>query len=87
MEQTKEKSTAELFAGYELPKIKQKIDFEFQAIGVEMQNHWGHEHAKKIWPMFYKYPLPKIKDAWAAYQKQQKVKTIKYFFGILRNTK
>lgn len=63
-------------------KSAKKIDHEFQAVGVEMQNHFGKECSKRIWPLFYKYPLGRIKDAWLAYQKGN-VKSFDYFCGIL----
>lgn len=66
-----------------LPKEKKpRIDHEFQAVGLDMQAHFGKEHSKKIWPLFYRYPLGRIKDAWLAYQKGE-VKGFTYFCGIL----
>lgn len=68
---------------FEMPKeAKPRIEHEFQAIGLEFEAHFGKEYKKRIWPLFYRYPLGKIKDAWVAYQKGE-VKTFNYFCGIL----
>lgn len=61
---------------------KRKIDFEFQALGIEMMDHFGKEYRKRIWPLFYKFPLGKIIDSYEVYKKS-KVKTFDYFYGIL----
>lgn len=63
---------------------KEKIEFSFQDLGVEMMNHFGKQNRGRIWPLFVnkKYPEGKIRDAWIAYQKGN-VKNINYFMGIL----
>ncbi len=60
-----------------------RVDYEFQALGIEMTEHFGKEYSKRIWPLFYRHPLGKIKDAWIAYGKGN-VKTFNYFCGILK---
>ena len=76
-----------LFENYETSMYKRamespRIEYEFQELGVAMSK----EHGKKVWSLFYKYPLDKIRTAWTAYQKQP-IKTYPYFIGILKKTK
>lgn len=75
-------STLELFATRNDIKPTVKVDYEFQAICLEMQEHFGIEYKKRIWPLPYRFPLGKIKDAWIAYGKGN-VKTFNYYCGIL----
>lgn len=59
-----------------------KIDFEYQMLGIEMTSHFGKEKRKQIWPLFYKYSLPLIRESWFEYQKTGKT-SFQYFMGIL----
>ena len=63
-----------------------KIEFEFQEIGVDMEKHFGKEYKSKIWSIFHKveYPIGTIRDSWTAYQ-SHKDKPFKYFMAILNN--
>lgn len=72
------------FEGYELKKDPRNIEFEYQALGLELQDHFGKQYAKRIWPLFYnaRYSVPKIRDAWERYQRSG-VGTFNYFMGIL----
>ena len=38
---------------------ERKVEFEFQALGLEMEPYYG----KAVWGLFYKHPVPKIRDA------------------------
>lgn len=63
-----------------------KIEYEFQLLGVEMMEHFGKEHRKKIWPIFYskRFSVPIIRDAWFEYLKNKKgIKSFEYFMGVL----
>lgn len=59
------------------------IEYEYQALGLEMQDFFGKDYSKRIWPLFYKYPVPKVREAWLRFKKQP-VLSFNYFFGILR---
>lgn len=62
------------------PKMK-KIDYEFQAVGVELELYYK-EKKNKIWPLFYKYKLGNIKEALYIARKKENT-NFKYFMGIL----
>lgn len=75
---------------FELPEqddSKPKIDFAFQEIGVRIENEFGKDYKRQIWPLFYnaKYNKEKIELAFIAYKKQTRVKSFRYFLGILNN--
>ena len=57
-----------------------RIDFEFQAIGLEMMPKYG----RKVWPLFYRYPLWKIKEAWKVAQEKQNF-GYDYLIGVIKH--
>lgn len=76
-----------LFGKLKMPEIKvegPKIEYEFQELGVEMENHFGKRFKSSIWANFHKpqYPFWMIQEAWLAYKKQS-IKSFPYYMGIL----
>lgn len=63
---------------------RKKVDFEFQALGLELQEMFPDTKKGAIWGLFYnpKFTEAKIRDSIKAYR-QQGVKSFKYFMGIL----
>lgn len=63
-----------------------KIDYEYQELGVRMQEFFGNSCAKQIWPLFWKveYPLWKIDTAFKICEKKG-IKDFKYLRGVLKN--
>ncbi len=59
-----------------------KIDFEFQALGLELQPIYG----KAIWSLFYKFPMSKIKDAVKICEKKGVTK-LPYLIGVIKHLK
>ena len=61
-----------------------KIDFEFQALGLELQEMFPDTKKGAIWGLFYnpKFTEAKIRDSMKAYR-QQGVRSFRYFMGIL----
>ncbi len=63
---------------------KKKVDFEFQALGLELQEMFPATKKGAIWGLFYnpKFTEAKIRDSMKAYR-QQGVRDFRYFLGIL----
>lgn len=61
-----------------------KVDFEFQAIGLELQPYYG----KKIWSLFYKPGMTEDKVRRAhEIAKKRGVMKYGYLIGVLKNLK
>lgn len=67
---------------YSPKKSEKKIDFEFQQLGIELEPLYG----KAIWPMFYKWPLVKIKDAHKVCMSRGITK-IPFLIGVMKKLK
>lgn len=65
-----------------LERETRRIDFEFQALGVELQPIYG----KAIWALFYKFPMSKIKDAVKICEKRGITK-LPYLIGVIKHLK
>ena len=61
---------------------KEKVEYEFQDLGIALQPIYG----KRIWAIFYKYSLPKIRDAVKIAERNNK-QTFPYLIGILKKLK
>jgi len=74
--------------GFDLSKLKKnprKIDFSYQALGLEMRNYFSGEREKWIWSLFYKkWSEEQIRDAFEICKKKNR-KDLKYLIGILNN--
>jgi hypothetical protein len=70
---------------FEMPKVAKKIDYDYQELGVRMQEYFGNKEASRIWSMFWKvqFPVLKVEDAFKICQ-QKGIKNINYLFGILK---
>lgn len=62
--------------------IDPKVQFEFQALGIEYAPKFG----KVLWSLFYKYPVPKMREALLIADKRGIYK-ISYLIGILHKLK
>lgn len=62
-------------------KVDKKIDYEYQALGLEMKEKMGN-----CFFLFYKYPLPNIREAWKVCS-QRGIFTIPYMIGIMKRLK
>lgn len=68
--------------------INKKIDFEFQLLGIELQEIFPLEKKGTIWSLFYnpKFNERKIRDSMKAYLNQD-IRSFRYFMGILHKSK
>jgi len=63
--------------------IQKKVKHEFQEVGLLLQEYYGKENRRIIWPLFYKHPLSKIKLAHQTVQNKG-TKDIKYLLGVIK---
>lgn len=73
----------------EIPKIKDdKVQFEFQALCLELQEYFGKQNKSRIWSLPYQVWFNETK-AWRALDitKKAGVKNINYFIGVLKKLK
>lgn len=65
----------------EKPVKTQRIDFEFQALGVELEPFYG----KAIWPLFYKKGFTEVKIREAhEIAKKRGITKLPYLIGIIK---
>lgn len=73
----------------EIPKSgKEKVDFEFQALCLELQEYFDKENKSRIWSLPYQSWFNETK-AWRALDitKKAGVNNINYFIGVLKKLK
>ena len=71
---------SEKLKNYKIKKTKKRIDFSYQALGIELQKYFK----TNTWWMFHKYPENKIRDAFKVC-KERGVNSIGYLIGIIKN--
>ena len=70
--------------------VKQKVEFSYQALGLDMQEFFPIKDRPRIWGSFYKYDERKLRDAFITCQKQfkathdDKFRNINYLIGIVK---
>ena len=62
-----------------------KIEHEYQAVGIEMEEYFGKKNKGAIWPLFHRYPLPAIKRAFHKTQKDGH-RIIRYLIADIKNS-
>jgi hypothetical protein len=58
---------------------KQKIDYEYQELGVEMQQHFG----RNIWWLFWKHDINDLRYAFDICKKND-IKEVNYLIGCIK---
>lgn len=74
-----------LFSSYNLDRfeIQNKVQHEFQAIGLEMQEFFPKNEWKTIWTLFYKYPVKDVEKAFHVCKKKN-IRAIRYLIGVAK---
>lgn len=76
---------------FALPIVTKKVDYPYQALGLEMQSFYPPSNRPRLWALFYKYQEAKIRDAFITCQKkyrttqEEKYKSFNYMVGVLKN--
>ncbi len=60
-----------------------RIKYEFQELGQEMQKWFPKKEWNFMWSLFYKYRISDIRQAWNKIQRTD-VHSIRYLIGIIK---
>jgi hypothetical protein len=64
-------------------KNPEKIDYEFQEVGVEMVKWFQPKRPGAVWAVFHKHDLKLIQECFAICKKNDK-RSLPYFFGCVK---